>query len=254
MRYFICIATALAIFVILACLPATLQIATVVPDSSMPTPIATQKSWIILDLPANATQLERGAEIYRLVCSACHAYDGTGLTDQWRATWDEKSQNCWQSKCHSLNHPDEGFVLPMSPPIVGAAMPARFKSVAALNDFIYTKMPWHDPKSLTIEESWAVTAYVMKLNGMTPPNDLNPLDAQEIAVFSTVTIDPALKLSIPPVVQRPKISPTQTEINDTNTPPVKAGQKVSTGILLPVLILISAIIILIALSVKLLKK
>jgi len=42
----------------------------------------TPESWITVDLPEDATQLQYGAEVYRLVCSACHAYDGTGLTDE----------------------------------------------------------------------------------------------------------------------------------------------------------------------------
>ena len=82
--------------------------------------------WVIIDLPADATQLERGKEAYRLVCSACHAYDGSGLTDEWRATWNVEDQNCWQSKCHGYNHPEDGFYLPDSPPVVGSFVPQLF--------------------------------------------------------------------------------------------------------------------------------
>ena len=40
------------------------------PEATMP---PNQDSWILVDLPPDATQLQHGAEIYRLVCSACHA-------------------------------------------------------------------------------------------------------------------------------------------------------------------------------------
>ncbi|HET6846575.1 MAG TPA: c-type cytochrome [Anaerolineales bacterium] len=126
-------------------------------------------SWILVDLPPDATQLQHGAEIYRLVCSACHAYSGEGLTDAWRATWDPKDQNCWQSKCHGPNHPPDGFVLPIAPAIVGREAIAPFKTAADLRDYIQATMPWHNPNSLTDEEGWAVTAYVLKLNRMNPP-------------------------------------------------------------------------------------
>src|SRR5574341_723475 len=76
-------------------IPAPAPTATAAPMISMPP----QESWIIVDLPPDATQLQYGAEIWRLVCSACHAYDGQGLTDAWRATWGPQDRNCWQSKC-----------------------------------------------------------------------------------------------------------------------------------------------------------
>ncbi len=126
-------------------------------------------SWILVDLPPDATQLDHGREIYRLVCSACHAYSGEGLTDAWRATWDPKDQNCWQSKCHAANHPPDGFVLPIAPAIVGRVAMAPFQTAANLRDYIQATMPWHNPNSLTEEEGWAVTAYVIKLNRMNPP-------------------------------------------------------------------------------------
>lgn len=57
----------------------------------------------------NPTQLECGAYHYAQVCMACHGDKGQGLTEEWRAAWGEKEQNCWQSKCHAGNHPPEGF-------------------------------------------------------------------------------------------------------------------------------------------------
>lgn len=170
-----------------------------------PAMLPTNESWITVDLPPDATQLQHGAEIYRLVCSACHAYDGSGLTDEWRATWDPESQNCWQAKCHhSQLHPPDGFYLPVSPAIVGPVIPALFETAEDLNQYNYNKMPWHNPQSLLEEEAWAVTAYVLYLNGIDPgPN----LDA-----------DSASKIQLRPAQLVVELTPTE-EINLTLSPP-----------------------------------
>lgn len=59
------------------------------PTSLEPTPFPTAEvSWLRLpDLPASATQADVGAEVYRLVCRACHGNKGQGLTEDWIAYW-----------------------------------------------------------------------------------------------------------------------------------------------------------------------
>jgi mono/diheme cytochrome c family protein len=150
-----------------------------------------QKSWILVDLPPDATQLQYGAEVWRLVCSACHAYDGQGLTDEWRATWAPADQNCWQSKCHGPNHPPDGFVLPIAPAVVGEAALAPFATASDLHTYIERAMPWQDPGTLTDKDSWAVTAYVVKLNRMNPGPELNAASATEVR-FREATALPAV--------------------------------------------------------------
>ena len=80
---------------------------------STPTPaMPAQRRLIRPTLPPSASQADAGAQVYTLVCSACHGDLGQGLTDEWRATWNPSDQNCWQSKCHGLNRPSDGFDLP----------------------------------------------------------------------------------------------------------------------------------------------
>lgn len=138
-----------------------------------------EDSWIIVDLPADATQLEFGAEVYRLVCKACHGDKGQGLTDDWRAQWDPRDQNCWQSKCHARNHPPDGFYMPISPAVVGPPLKI-FGTALDLYNYIHTRMPWHDPGSMTEKESWSVTAYILKINNVDPGSDLNAATAAQI--------------------------------------------------------------------------
>jgi hypothetical protein len=140
----------------------------------------TQKEWILVDLPPDATQLQYGAEVWRLVCSACHAYDGTGLTDKWRATWPAEDQNCWQAKCHGPGHPPDGFQLPIAPGVVGDAVLAGFPTANDLHRYIQAAMPWQNPNSLTSKDSWSVTAYVIKLNRMNPGENLGPENASAL--------------------------------------------------------------------------
>jgi hypothetical protein len=144
-------------------------------------------SWIIVDLPVNATQLEYGTEVYRLVCKACHGDKGQGLTEDWRAQWPPEDQNCWQSKCHALNHPPDGFYMPQAPAVVGSPV-AALGNALNLYNYIHTSMPWHDRGSMTEKESWSVTAYILKINGIDPGPELNAETAAKISLGGIATI------------------------------------------------------------------
>ena len=155
------------------------------PSPSPLAPVAmaspTRESWLILpELPATATQADIGAEIYRLVCKACHGNQGQGLTDEWRAQWNPQDQNCWQSKCHASNHPPEGFILPRYvPPLVGPNTLSRFETTLDLYHYIRINMPWHNPGSLQEAEYWQLTAYLAGKHQITW-GDL-PLDEERAA-------------------------------------------------------------------------
>jgi len=154
--------------------------ATATPTQAMPPQMFTFTEGILIDLPPDATQAQYGWEVYRLVCSACHAYNGTGLTDEWRSQWHPQDQNCWQSKCHALNHPPDGFYLPYSPPVVGEIIPAMFETAQDMYDYIYNYMPWHDPGMLTEKEAWAVTSHLLWMNEYERPDILGPENASQI--------------------------------------------------------------------------
>lgn len=137
-------------------------------------------SWLRLpDLPASATQADVGAEVYRLVCSACHGDKGQGLTEDWIATWDPTSQNCWQSHCHHANHPPEGFLLPRYvPAVIGDQALGRFQTARDLKQYIHENMPWHTPGSLTEEEYLQLTAFLLRENEII--QDITTLDGSNI--------------------------------------------------------------------------
>jgi len=148
-----------------------------------------------LDKPPTADppgQIDRGAIYYWGVCMACHGDVGQGLTDAWRDAYGEADRNCWQSDCHGSDHPDTGFLIPkdnLAPAIAGPGKLARFSNAFELNEYIYETMPWWNPGSMTREEAWGVTNYILKLNGTHPEGlVLTTTNGYAIPVHRAVTL------------------------------------------------------------------
>jgi hypothetical protein len=129
---------------------------------------AEQDSWVFVNEDfANASQLEKGAEVYRLVCNACHGDVGQGLTQDWLEKWDPEDRNCWQSKCHGKIRPPDGFELPrFVPPVKGPKILAMFDTALDLYQYNKATMPWHAPGTMRDEEYWQVTAFMVEMNGV----------------------------------------------------------------------------------------
>jgi hypothetical protein len=172
--------------VILSPEPIPRQELTMTSDLAQPAMMPTQEeSWLNLSgLPEDATQVEVGAQIYYLVCSTCHGDHGQGLTNEGIDPTDRRNINCWQSKCHASNHPNDGFKLPHRiPPIVGPHMASKYLSAQELHEFVSASMPWHAPGSLTSQEYWQVTAYVLYINGINiGERDLNSGNAASVTL------------------------------------------------------------------------
>ncbi len=148
-------------------------------------------------LPADPQQADLGGQVYYMVCMACHGDQGQGLTPDWVKSWDLGGQSCWQSKCHAANHPEDGFVLPkVIPPVVGPVMRARFSTALDLHDYIKNEMPWQKPGSLSDEEYWQLTAYLVSANGFNP--GASALDAQNAA---SIHLKPTLQPTLQPTPQ-----------------------------------------------------
>jgi hypothetical protein len=157
---------------------------TVTPTPALPPQVSGGSDWVLLDnVPPGSPQIEYGREIYRLACSTCHAYDGQGLTTEWRMTWAPQDQNCWQSKCHGLNHPSDSFFLPYSPPVTNLIRNGGFLTALELQSYIREYMPWEDPASLLDERAWQVTTYVLKLNNIDAGPALNAATARKIRLI-----------------------------------------------------------------------
>ena len=128
-------------------------------------------------------QADEGAQVYYLVCMACHGDKGQGLTEEWRNVLNPADRNCWQSKCHASNHPLEGFKMPdYVPPVVGPGLLSAFGDALNLHDFLKARMPWQAPGSLSEKEYWQLTAFLIRENGLDPGD--TPLDEQNAKLFT----------------------------------------------------------------------
>ncbi len=118
-------------------------------------------------LPADPSQADHGAQVYWLSCMPCHGDTGQGLTDEFRATYPPEEEYCWESGCHGANPYESGFTLPKQiPAVIGQQTLAKFTDAAQLHAYIRAAMPFWKPGSLTEEESWRVTAFILRQNDL----------------------------------------------------------------------------------------
>ncbi len=117
-------------------------------------------------LPPEPGQADRGAQVYWLWCLPCHGDRGQGLTDEFRALYPPEENNCWQRGCHGKDPYEEGFVVPRYiPPLIGPIALQRFTTAEGLYAYISARMPYWNPGTLTEEEVWMVTAFLLRENG-----------------------------------------------------------------------------------------
>lgn len=155
-------------------------------------------------LPPSPSQADRGAQVYWLSCLPCHGDLGQGLTDEFRAAYPEEDRNCWDSGCHGERPYDNGFKLPKSiPAVVGPGTLQKYADASVLYAYIRATMPFWKPGSLTEEESWAVTAFVLRQNGLWAERvELNESNAGGVRVGPT----PVPTATLPPVATEPAVS------------------------------------------------
>ncbi len=118
-------------------------------------------------LPADPSQADKGAQTYWLTCLPCHGDRGQGLTEEFKQTYPAEDRNCWNSGCHGKRPYENGFTLPVNiPAVIGAGTLQRFSNALILRSYIFATMPYWKPASLTEEESWQVTAFLLRENNL----------------------------------------------------------------------------------------
>lgn len=114
-------------------------------------------------LPAGPSQSDLGAQDFWLYCLPCHGDKGQGLTAEFRETYPPEEVDCWQSGCHGKSPYENGFILPTKvPAVIGQGSLAKFSDAAQLNSYIRAAMPFWKPGSLTEQEAWRVTAFILR--------------------------------------------------------------------------------------------
>jgi len=118
-------------------------------------------------LPASPSQADYGAQVYWLNCSPCHGDRAQGLTDEFRQQYPEEDRNCWTSHCHGKVTYENGFTIPkVVPALVGAGTLAKFPTAANLYGFIHAAMPFQKPNSLSDDDYYKITAFLLRQNGL----------------------------------------------------------------------------------------
>ncbi len=108
-------------------------------------------------LPPGSGTVAQGETVYAAKCQACHGEKGAGRPNDRLVG-------------------GQGSLAPGKPPVktVGSYWPYA----TTLFDYIRRAMPFQESKSLTNEEVYAVTAYILNLNGIIGANDT--IDAQSL--------------------------------------------------------------------------
>ena len=98
----------------------------------------------------------QGQRIFDAQCASCH---GTfGESNRYMAiAGGVKPEDLKSGRASELSKPD-GL----------RTLGTKLNSAATLWDYINRAMPWTNPQSLTVDEVYAVTAYVLHLNGIVP--------------------------------------------------------------------------------------
>jgi cytochrome c len=119
-------------------------------------------------------QVQRGAEVYDLVCSNCHGNTGLGI-EEGRAEFLPEHQKC--EKCHRPNNAPtlanvkisekNSFNIGEPPPLTALA---KFGNAAGLKAYIQAAMPRHKPGQLSDEEYLDITAFLIALDRKLPHN------------------------------------------------------------------------------------
>ena len=134
-------------------------------------------------LPAIPAQPDNGAQVYWGYCLPCHGDKGQGLTAEFRKTYPPEEEYCWQSGCHGARPYENGFTLPPTvPAVIGPAALRKFPTAANLHGYISAAMPFWKPGILTEEQSWQVTAFLLRDNGLWGGGEVGPANADLIRV------------------------------------------------------------------------
>jgi len=141
-------------------------------------------------LPANPSQADKGAQVYWLSCLPCHGDRGQGLTEEFKQAYPAEDRNCWNSGCHGKRPYENGFTLPTNiPAVIGAGTLQKFPNASILRSYIFATMPYWKPASLTEEETWQLTAFLLRENNIwTAREELTASNADLVLVSSPQAI------------------------------------------------------------------
>lgn len=118
-------------------------------------------------VPKGRGTVERGQEIYDAQCASCHGTFG--------------ESNSYLALAGGVEKDDikTGRASRLTDPEVPRTLGTKLNAATTLFDYIRRAMPWPNPMSLSVDDTYAVSAYVLHLNEIVPAdfelNDKNIL-------------------------------------------------------------------------------
>lgn len=109
-------------------------------------------------LPRGSGSVNRGMEVWEAKCAGCHGIFGESnevFTPIVGGTSAEDVRTGRVARLKDNSYP-------------GRTTMMKLATVSTLWDYIHRAMPWTAPKSLSVEEVYAVTAYILQLGGVVP--------------------------------------------------------------------------------------
>ena len=124
-------------------------------------------------LPKGSGSVAKGQDVWEAKCSSCHGIFGE--SGQFFSPLVGGTTQDDIKTGHAARLTDSGYP--------GRTAMMKLSTVSTLWDFIHRAMPWNAPKSLSTEEVYAVTAFLLNLAGVLPDDfvlsDRNIADVQQ---------------------------------------------------------------------------
>ena len=111
-------------------------------------------------LPAGSGSVSKGQDVWETKCAQCHGFFGESGEVFSPLVGGISKQDIETGRVAKLT--DSSFP--------GRTTFMKVSSLSTIWDYINRAMPWTAPKTLTTEEVYAVTAFLLNLNGIVPDN------------------------------------------------------------------------------------
>jgi cytochrome c len=124
-------------------------------------------------LPKGSGSVDQGMDVWEAKCASCHGTFGESNEVFTPIVGGTTAQDIQTGRVANLARAD----FPQRTTLM------KLSQLSTLWDYINRAMPWNAPKSLTVEEVYAVTAYILHLGDIVPANfvlsDANIAQVQE---------------------------------------------------------------------------
>lgn len=109
-------------------------------------------------LPKGSGSVAKGMEVWEARCASCHGVFGEANEVFSPLVGGTTAQDVKTGRVAKL----------LDPSFPGRTTLMKLSTVSTLWDYIRRAMPWNAPKSLSVDEVYAVTAYLLNLGGVLP--------------------------------------------------------------------------------------